>query len=148
MELHVNSWFFSIDYLKNKIGLDFNICKKMKHPKFKTELKKDQRRKFLSHWHKLRDNYRDSGKMTTYFDIKDSLKMEESLNIKIFQYRQIVCKFRISAHNLHIETGIYEKERNESGQNIKLDRSRRLSVVYSDSVEDEFHFYSSVLYII
>jgi hypothetical protein len=53
---------------------------------------------------KLRDNYRDSGKMTTYFDIKDSLKIEESLNIKIFQYRQIVCKFRISAHNLHIET--------------------------------------------
>ena len=76
-----------------------------------------------------RDNYRDSGKLTTYFDIKDNFKMEKYLNIKKFQCRQILCKLRISAHNLLIETGRYENERNESGQNIKLDRSRRLSVV-------------------
>jgi hypothetical protein len=93
----INSWFFSIDYLKNKIGLDFNICKKMKHHKFKTELNKGLRRKLLSYWHKLRDKYRDSEKLTTYFDIKDNFKMEEYLNIKKNQYRQIFCKFRISA---------------------------------------------------
>ena len=86
-----------------------------------------------------RDNYRDSGKLTTYFDIKDNFKMEEYLNIKKIQYRQFFGKFRISAHNLRIETGRYEQERNDSGQYIKLDRSRRLSVV-SGSVEDEFHF--------
>ena len=40
---------------------------------------------------------------------------------------------------MRIETGRYEQERNDSGQYIKLDRSRRLSVV-SGSVEDEFHF--------
>ena len=43
----------------------------MKHPKFNTELTKGLRWKFLSYRHKLRDNYRDSGKLTTYFDIKD-----------------------------------------------------------------------------
>jgi len=137
----INSWFSSIDYLKNKIGLDFNICKKMKHPKFKTELKKGLRRKFLSYWHKLRDNYRDSGKLTAYFDIKDNFKMEEYFNIKKIQYKQIFCKFRISAHNLRIETGRYEKERNDSGQYIKLDRSGRVcQLCNSGSVEDEFHF--------
>ena len=101
----------------------------MKHHKFKTELNKGLRRKLLSYWHKLRDKYRDSEKLTTYFDIKNNFKMEEYLNIKKNQYRQIFCKLRISAHNVRIETGRYENERNESGQNIKLDRSRRLSVV-------------------
>jgi hypothetical protein len=69
----------------------------MKHHKFKTELNKGLRRKLLSYWHKLRDKYRDSEKLTTYFDIKDNFKMEEYLNIKKNQYRQIFCKFRISA---------------------------------------------------
>jgi hypothetical protein len=67
--------------------------------------------------------------------------MEEYLNIKKFQCRQILCKFRISAHNLLIETGRYEKERSESGQYIKLDRSRWVcQLCNSGSVEDEFHF--------
>ena len=54
----------------------------MKHHKFKTELNKGLRRKLLSYWHKLRDKYRDSEKLTTYFDIKDNFKMEEYLDIK------------------------------------------------------------------
>ena len=67
--------------------------------------------------------------------------MEKYLNIKKFQRRKNLCKFRISAHNLRIETGRYEKERNESGQYIKLDRSRRAcQLCNSGSVEDEFHF--------
>ena len=137
----INSWFSTIDYLKNKIGLNFNTYKNMKPTKFKSELKKRLRQIFFSYWHTLRDKLKEAGKLSTYFDIKDNFHMEKYLHIKKFQYRQAFCKLRISAHNLRIETGRYEKERNDIGQNIKLDRSKRVcQLCNADEVEDECHF--------
>jgi hypothetical protein len=68
----INSWFSTIDYLKNKIGLNFNACKNMKTTKFKSELKK-RLRQFFSRTGILKD----VGKLSTYFDIKDNFHIEK-----------------------------------------------------------------------
>jgi hypothetical protein len=56
-------------------------------------------------------------------------------------YRQILCKFRISAHNLRIETGRYEKTKDNSGNYSKLEKENRICKFCNlRMVEDESHF--------
>jgi hypothetical protein len=85
----------------------------------------------MIYWHKIKDISINSGKLCTYmyFTYKDTFKFEEYLHIKTFTYRQILCKFRISAHSLRIETGRYKKLKTvlEIIQNWK----RRIGYVYS-----------------
>ena len=49
------------------------------------------------------------GILTTYFYITDNFTIEKYLNIDNFQYRNILCKFKICDHNLIIESGRCEK---------------------------------------
>ena len=54
---------------------------------------------------------------------------------------QILCKFRISAHSLRIETGRYEKTKDSSGNYSKLEKENRICKFCNlRMVEDEFHF--------
>jgi hypothetical protein len=61
-----------------------------------------------------------------FYTPRDTFKFEEYLHIKKFTYRQILCKFRISAHSLRIETGRYEKTKDSSGNYSKLEKENRI----------------------
>ena len=50
---------------------------------------------------------RSENKLRTNSKFKTIFKQEEYLNIKDFKMRSILTRFRISAHNLEIETGRY-----------------------------------------
>ena len=137
----VNCWFSTVSCLREKLGLDLDVCKKMKLYKFKVELKKVLRKNFMIYWHKIKDISINTGKLCIYFTYKDTFKFEEYLHIKKFTYRQILCKFRISAHSLRIETGRYEKTKNSSGNYSKLEKENRICKFCNlRMVEDEFHF--------
>lgn len=95
----------------------------------------------MIYWHKIKDISINTGKLCTYFTYKDTFKFEEYLHIKKFTYRQILCKFRISAHSLRIETGRYEKTKDSSGNYSKLEKENRICKFCNlRMVEDEFHF--------
>jgi hypothetical protein len=52
-----------------------------------------------------------------------------------------VSKFRISAHQLRIETGHYERKKNQAGKISILEREERVCLYGNLSkVEDEPHF--------
>jgi hypothetical protein len=84
----------------------------------------------MIYWHKIKDISINSGKLCTYmyFTYKDTFKFEEYLHIKTFTYRQILCKFRISAHSLRIETGRYKKTKDSSGNYSKLEKENRICI--------------------
>ena len=50
-----------------------------------------------------------SGKLDTYLSLKQSFCMEPYLSLGNFHHRRAICKIRISAHNLMIESGRYHK---------------------------------------
>ena len=62
---------------------------------------------FLQDWFHIKDNV--SGKLDTYFCFKSSFQKEKYLDINNFKERQILCKFRISAHNLRIQTNRHKR---------------------------------------
>jgi hypothetical protein len=52
-----------------------------------------------------------------------------------------VSKFRISAHQLRIETGHYERKKNQAGKISILEREERVCLYGNlSNVEDESHF--------
>ena len=48
------------------------------------------------------------GKLDTYFCIKTHFGKEKYLQINNLKIRQSICKIRVSAHSLNIETGRYK----------------------------------------
>lgn len=145
----VNCWFSTVSCLREKLGLDLDVCKKMKLYKFKIELNKSTKKKLYDiYWHKIKDISINTGKLCTYFTYKDTFKFEKYLHKKITN-RQILCKFRTSAHSLRIETGRYEKTKDSSGNYSKLEKENRIYKFCNlRMVEDEFHFLRKCPYIV
>ena len=95
-----------------------NLSKTFGRNKFKNELKKTLKHKFLSYSNNIKQNQGESGKLSTYFQFKTRFTTE-----KYFELKNIInTKFRISAHRLRIETGRYERIRNSQGNLVMLDR--------------------------
>ena len=60
--------------------------------------------------------------------------------MKNFEHRKIICKFRISVHNLRIESGRYEITKDKDGKKIPLERSNRIChLCRGNCGEDETH---------
>ena len=75
-------------------------------------------------------------KLNTYFTIKQEFSAEPYLRIGKFHLRKAICKLRISAHNLMIESGRYAKPRS-------LPRSERICKLCNlNCIENEFHYIS------
>jgi hypothetical protein len=88
-----------------------------------------------------RDEGLDSGKLTTYFMFKENFTMENYMYIKSHEIRKSIFRFRISAHDLRIETGRYEFVKNNAGQRIPLERNKRIRLMSNQNcIEDEYHF--------
>ena len=91
--------------------------------------------RYMRFWkHSLVDNAcNKKGKLCTYFDFKNIFKKESYLSqVKNFNHRMCMSKFRISFHNLAIERDRYKK----------IDKKNRICLICWDSktVEDEYHF--------
>ena len=100
--INVSSWYKTVVFLSEKIGTRY---KNLSLSVFKQYLKKFIRNIFLQYWSKRQQEGKSNGKLTTYFKIKDNFGIENYLFMKNFEHRKIICKFRISAHNLRIESG-------------------------------------------
>ena len=81
-------------------------------------------------------------KLRTYKLFKQEYKLENYLTqLKDLQYIKALIRFRISSHNLRIETGRYERVRLPNGEIIKLEANKRIcKICDSNNVEDEIHF--------
>ena len=99
---------------------------------------------FISFWREERTSSLglNEGKLTAFYKIKETFSREFYLDSLCFKQRNILTKFRLSAHSLRIETGRYEKCRDEGGNvKKKLDREQRKCLFCNlDKVEDELHF--------
>lgn len=75
-----------------------------------------------------------AGKLDTYFSIKQTFCRESYLSLSSFHHRRALCKLRISAHNLRIETERYNKAKH-------LTREERICCHCSlNKTENEIHF--------
>ena len=59
-----------------------------------------------------------------------NIQQENYLHLLTPQKREILCKFRISSHDLEIERGHY----------YKIDVDNRICKLYNIKVEDKIHF--------
>jgi hypothetical protein len=93
---------------------------------------------YINHWtEKLWDDKRVNGgnKLRTYRQFKTSFELEPYLlHVKNCKSRKELCRFRISAHRLHIETGRYT---------IPITAVEdRLCGCNPGHIEDEFHVFA------
>jgi hypothetical protein len=56
------------------------------------------------------------GKLTNFYKIKECFRREPYLSVMNSDQRNLITKFRISAHQLRIETGRYERKKNQAGK--------------------------------
>ena len=85
---------------------------------------------FKQQWFNYLSN---SSPLCLYKHFKTSFGYEPYLNILPQKERYYFSRFRLSAHNLHIVTGRYTKNR--------VDRSLRVCLVCKNGdIEDEYHF--------
>ena len=75
--------------------------------KFGFILRKCLNQNYVSDWKDTSESLKD-GKLPTYLFLKTKFKLEKYLTlVKKYEYRKSICKLRISAHRLFIETGRY-----------------------------------------
>ena len=58
------------------LNIDMNLSKTFGRNKFKNELKKTLKHKFLSYWNNIKQNQGESGKLSTYFQFKTRFTTE------------------------------------------------------------------------
>jgi hypothetical protein len=69
-----------------------NLSKTFGRNKFKNELKKTLKHKFLSYWNNIKQNQGESGKLSTYFQFKTRFTTEKYFELKNIVNRSIVAK--------------------------------------------------------
>ena len=129
---NINTWFSSIEYILKKLSIN-NV--KTKINSFGRIIKDKLCKSFQSFWTEYREKILESkqGKLYTYFLFKNTFGVEKYLSLHEFRFRQSICKIRISAHPLRVETDRYAKS--------YIDRAKRIcNYCTSDKVEDEKHF--------
>ena len=85
----------------------------------------------LYHKYSARNVCQNAGnKLRTYRTFKTNIKQEKYTQILDQKQRQILCKFRISSHDLEIEKGRYYQKESE----------KRICKLYNVEVEDEMLF--------
>ena len=115
-----------------------NLSKTFGRNKFKNELKKTLKHKFVSYWNNIKQIQGESGKLSTHFQIKTEFTTEKYFELKNIVNRSIVTTFRISVHRLRIETERYERIRNCQGNLVMLDRGEMICLhCILNEVEDE-----------
>lgn len=106
-------------------------------------LKDKMKDKYIDHWKsKLWNDKRTTGgnKLRTYREFKSNFVYEEYLNcVTITEHRNKFTQFRISAHQLNIETGRYKRPP------LPVE-ARVCKMCDGGYVEDEFHIFQCDFY--
>ena len=137
----IHSWYSTIQFITIKLKINLTLCKSWSEHKLKVFIKNSLRENFLQHWEECKAKGLDSGKLTLFYKLKDCFRRESYLDTLNFKQRSLITKFRISAHQLRIETGRYEKKKNKDGKMSQLVRDERICLHCNMSkIEDEFHF--------
>ena len=128
-------WYANIAKLTAKFGIG-------KFKRLSTNINQNLWSEFQLNWDLNKSN---SSKLEIYNNIKSQINREPYLQIRNFDHRSAITKFRISAHKLNIETGRYTKP-------ITPRNSRFcdycLNILQNKIVEDEIHaIYDCPLYI-
>lgn len=129
----VQTWYSSAVFLLKSLGIDIERCNIYTENQLVGMVKTRLIRQFKLYWNDERNKSVSSGKLTTYFNIKKKFNLERYLLLDNFNLRRAMCRLRISAHDLRIESGRYYKN--------KILRADRLCTRCDmNEVEDEFHF--------
>lgn len=127
-------WFNCVDEILSYFNIDINnIMGKSTHV-LKRHIFKVIIQKYKKIWNTelFRDNRSGKGgnKLRTYRLFKNKYEYEPYLDWGDYRQRRLLTKFRISTHNLEVETGRYK--------NIPFDQ--RTCKLCNQTVEDEIHF--------
>ncbi|XP_060583529.1 uncharacterized protein LOC132739756 [Ruditapes philippinarum] len=124
-----NNWACQIKQILNDIGMS-NIWINQEHITINFQQVKNRILDiYKQEWY---SNIRNSSRLSSYSIYKRSLETEDYLNkVNINKFRISLTKFRLSSHNLAIETGRYENVAREN----RLCTNCNLNVI-----ENEFHF--------
>jgi hypothetical protein len=138
---HLVSWFSTVMALANKLQIDLSVVKNWRQKKFEIHVKNCLRQNFLEYWQHKKSSGLVSGKLTTFYKIKEYFRREPYLSVLNSDQRNLITKFRISAHQLRIKTGRYERKKNQAGKISILEREERVCLYCNLSkIEDESHF--------
>ena len=126
----INNWAFQIKKILVELCFsDVWLYQKYIVPNF-TLLKQRIIDQYKQEW---LTNLNDSSKLTYYRLFKNylSIETEKCLSFRNHRYRNALCKLRVSAHNLEIETG----------RHFRIAPQERIcKCCISNSIESDYHF--------
>ena len=129
---NVTTWFSSALFILKLLNIEVSRVSSLTEMELIRIVKSRLINKFEKYWLTEREKL-SSGKLTTYFKLKNTFHQEKYLSIKEFKLRKAMCRYRISAHDLRIESGRYSK--------TYINRTDRICTRCDlQEVEDEFHF--------
>ena len=130
------NWLSSIHSILTKLGFGeiWNNCGTLNQNKFISELKLSLKSIYCQKWQEALLSNPESNKLRTYSKFKTNFQLEPYLlTTKNYEKRRIFTQLRISAHDLHIETGRYTKPAKTPVNN------RICRFCDKNQIEDEFH---------
>ena len=107
-----------------------------------SDTRSDFKNKIINHFqsevlHRLNEHITDNKKLNLYASFKTNYKFESYLDyITSFTIRSALAKLRLSAHNLHIETGRFSKNRTPRDERF-CPYCKTMNIF---TVENEVHF--------
>ena len=129
---NVTTWFSSALFILRLLNIEVSLVSSLSEMELISIVKSKLINKFEKYWLTEREKL-SSGKLTTYFKVKNTFHQEKYLSINKFKLRKAMCRFRISAHDLRIESGRYAKN--------YINRTDRICTrCDAHEVENEFHF--------
>ena len=105
----LQSWYTSAIYILQLLGMKISSCRNLTINQLTRIVKDKLVKQCTFYWNQERDKHIHSGKLDTYFQLKQSICMEPYLSLTNFHHTQAICKIRISTHKLMIEFGRYHK---------------------------------------
>ena len=134
------SWYYSIQKLCNLVNLTVEQAKHKNIQFLSKNISEVFRKEFIKGWYEnLHSDKRTQGntrnKLRVYRTFKNEFMRETYLDTcSNTVFRNNICKFRISCHKLHIETGRYVKNKQLKPEERICDHCD------INEVEDECHF--------
>lgn len=130
----IETWYTSAMYILRLLNINIFACRNLGENQLMNIVKRNLIKQFKNFWYQERNKNMLDGKLDTYFIVKNVFCREPYLSLEKFHLRKALCKLRISAHNLLIETGRYSK-------NKILSREERICrFCNTNAIENEFHF--------
>ena len=100
----IQTWYTSVVFILQLLHLNISSCRNLGETQLVNIVKGNLIKGFKSFWHQENAKNLSDGKLYIYFSITYEFCKEPYLNLDKFYLRKAICKLRISAHTLLIET--------------------------------------------